>query len=181
MVLFNLEFIISSLIKFTLTTLFTAILSVEREWHDHPSGVVTHLLAGLGSCLFTIISTHVGKDSDPSRIASQVVSGMGFLGSATVFSSGNYVKGINTAANLWISAAIGMAVGIDLWEFAFILSMLVLVILTVSNKIYKIKRERKKNKLKENKNDIESSDIENQTQNQIQSELEDIVIDEIDN
>ena len=151
----NFTFILEALIKFGTTILFTFILSLEREWHDHPGGVITHILVGLGSCLFSLISVNIGEDVDKSRIAAQIVSGVGFLGSATVFKSDSFVKGINTAANLWISAAIGMAVGLDLWEFALILSIFVCIILIVSNmykkKMYENKKF-KKEKEKEKKN-----------------------------
>jgi putative Mg2+ transporter-C (MgtC) family protein len=109
----NWDFIIETLIKFLLTIGFVVILSIERERHSHPGGVVTHILVGLGSCLYSIISISFDKEnSDPTRIAAQIVSGMGFLGSATVFKTDKYVKGINTAANLWIAAAVGMGIGL---------------------------------------------------------------------
>ena len=101
----------------------------------------------LENCFSAVVSTNVGDGADPSRIASQIVHGMGFLGSATVFNSDNYVKGINTAANLWISAAVGMAIGLDLWEYAAVLSILVSGILIVSNmykkKMYQKRRDKK--------------------------------------
>ena len=75
-------------------------------------------------------------NADPARICAQIVNGMGFLGSATVYKSNNYVKGINTAANLWISAAISMAIGAGMWEFAFITAFATAAVLAVNN-IYK--------------------------------------------
>ena len=97
---------------------------------------MTHILVGLGSCLFTMCSVHISEmypsaTYDPARICAQIVSGMGFLGSATIYKSNNYVKGINTAANLWISAAISMAIGADLWELAIITSCFVVPILFI--------------------------------------------------
>ena len=158
-------------IKFVITVICTTILSIEREQHSHPGGVVTHILVSLGSCLFTIVSINFGKDADPSRVAAQIISGMGFLGSATVFKSEKFVKGINTAANLWIAAGIGMAVGLNLWEIALILSFFVMIILIVSNKIYKNKRDnntkRLKNKQKNMVNETEEVRI------QIQREIDD--------
>lgn len=135
-------------------------MSLEREFHDHPGGVITHILVGLGSCLYSLISINIGGDVDPSRIAAQVVSGMGFLGSATVFKSNNYVKGINTAANLWISAAIGMSVGLDLWEFAFILSILVGLILVTSNIYKKRMYRRNRRKKEEERNEMTKSKLD---------------------
>jgi len=72
-------------------------------------------------------------NADPARICAQVVNGMGFLGSATVFKSNNYVKGINTAANLWISAAVSMAVGAGMWEMALVTSLFTAMVLSLNN------------------------------------------------
>ena len=78
-----------------LSVLFSFVISVEREMHTHPGGICTHTLVGLGSCLFTMISVNLrdkfpAQNSDPARICAQIVSGMGFLGSATIFKSENY-------------------------------------------------------------------------------------------
>jgi putative Mg2+ transporter-C (MgtC) family protein len=139
--LFNFNFIyfINALFKLLLSMLFSFIISFERELHTHPGGVCTHTLVGLGSCLYTMISVHLNdqynaNNADPARICAQIVSGMGFLGSATIFKSNNYVKGINTAANLWISAAISMAIGANLWEFAAITAILTLFVLLLNNR-----------------------------------------------
>ena len=120
---FNFLYFLTALFKLLLSMGFSFVISFERELHTHPGGVCTHTLVGFGSCLYTMISVHLNDkynsgSADPARICAQIVSGMGFLGSATIFKSNNYVKGINTAANLWISAAISMAIGADLWEFA---------------------------------------------------------------
>lgn len=138
---FDYQLIFYSLTKCSLSILFSFILGFERELHSHPGGICTHTLVGLGSCLFTMISVNVknkfpAENSDPARICAQIVSGMGFLGSATIFKSNNYVKGINTAANLWISAAVSMAIGADLWEFGIVVSLLTILIL-FCNSIYK--------------------------------------------
>ena len=125
-----------------MTILFSSIISIERELHSHPGGICTHVLVGIGSCLYTMTSIYI-KDkypvttADPARICAQIVSGMGFLGSATIFKSHNYVKGINTAANLWISAAIGMAIGMDLWELSAVTTFFVLIILLINNRYKK--------------------------------------------
>jgi putative Mg2+ transporter-C (MgtC) family protein len=146
---FDISYVFMSLIKLSLSLLFSFIIGFERELHTHPGGICTHTLVGLGSCLFTMISVHL-KDkydtntSDPGRICAQIVSGMGFLGSATIYKSDNYVKGINTAANLWISAAISMAIGADLWELGAITSAFSLFVLLINNRykkyVYKIKK-----------------------------------------
>ena len=135
----NWNYIINSSIKLTLSMFCSLIISIERELHSHPGGMCTHMLVGFGSCLYTMISinlkdNHNVPSADPARICAQIVSGMGFLGSATIFKSNNYVKGINTAANLWISAAISMAIGADLWELGLITSLFTFLILIINNR-----------------------------------------------
>ena len=160
MISFSINYIYFSLIKLGLTILFSSIISIERELHTHPGGICTHVLVGIGSCLYTMTSIYL-KDkypvatADPARICAQIVSGMGFLGSATIFKSQNYVKGINTAANLWISAAIGMAIGMDLWELSAITTFFVLIILFINNRYKKWKY----GKIKKN-NDVEMNMID---------------------
>jgi putative Mg2+ transporter-C (MgtC) family protein len=134
----NTNYIYMALIKLLLSMAMSCIISIERELHTHPGGICTHTLVGFGSCLFTMISVNLrdkypSQNADPARICAQIVSGMGFLGSATIFRSNNYVKGINTAANLWISAAISMAIGADLWELSIITSGFVIIVLIVNN------------------------------------------------
>ena len=135
----NWNYIINSSIKLTLSMFCSLIISIERELHSHPGGMCTHMLVGFGSCLYTMISinlkdNHNVPSADPARICAQIVSGMGFLGSATIFKSNNYVKGINTAANLWISAAISMSIGADLWELGLITSLFTFLILIINNR-----------------------------------------------
>jgi putative Mg2+ transporter-C (MgtC) family protein len=96
-------------------------IGVERELRDREAGLRTHLLVSLGSCLFTIVSaygfheilTHGGSvvRADPSRIAAQIVTGIGFLGAGAIIREGLSVRGLTTAATLWVVAAIGMAAG----------------------------------------------------------------------
>ena len=148
---FDIKYICASLIKLSLSMLCSTIISIERELHTHPGGIATHNLVGLGSCLFTMISVYLrdkyeSPNADPARICAQIVSGMGFLGSATIFKSNNYVKGINTAANLWISAAISMAIGADLWELAAITSIFTTIMLFINNRYKKWRYGQKKKK-----------------------------------
>ena len=147
---FNYNYFMLSIIKASLSVLFSSILGFERELHSHPGGICTHALVGLGSCLFTMISVNLrdmypSSTADPARICAQIVSGMGFLGSATIFKSNNYVKGINTAANLWISAAVSMAIGADLWEIAIVICIYTVLILLINNIYKKIRYKKKDN------------------------------------
>jgi len=164
LITFDLTYIYMSLVKLSISLICSSIISIERELHSHPGGLATHVLVGLGSCLFTMISVNLrdkyeSPNADPARICAQIVSGMGFLGSATIFKSNNYVKGINTAANLWISAAISMAIGADLWELALITSGFTCLVLFVNNR-YKKYHYGKKKKTKNNKKILDNDKIE---------------------
>jgi putative Mg2+ transporter-C (MgtC) family protein len=98
-----------------------AAVGFERELRDREAGMRTHLLVALGSCLFTLISAYGFHDflasgdtvvrADPSRIAAQIVTGIGFLGAGAIIREGLSVRGLTTAGSLWVVAAIGMAVG----------------------------------------------------------------------
>ena len=160
----HMNYFFLALIKLSLSTSLSFIISIERELHSHPGGICTHTLVGFGSCLFTMTSVHLrdkfpSTNADPARICAQIVSGMGFLGSATIFKSQNYVKGINTAANLWISAAISMAIGLDLWEFAIVTSFFTIMILFCNNRYKKIRFSRD-NELDRNPTDAPYGDEE---------------------
>ena len=178
MAFINNDFTIEGLKKFSLTILFTFIISIERETHDHPGGLVTHMLVGLGSCMFALISKF--QDEDPARIAANIVSGMGFLGSATVFKSDKYVKGINTAANLWLSAGIGMGVALDLWEFSAIISILGALILYFSNIIKRRKYEKRKRKHSEREKNNREKQIPPPSPLEQFDDNDDIILDELD-
>ena len=95
-----------------------AAVGFERELRDREAGVRTHLLVALGSALFTVVSaygfeefTEAGVLVDPTRVAAQIVTGIGFLGAGAIIRSGLTVRGLTTAASLWIVAALGMAAG----------------------------------------------------------------------
>jgi putative Mg2+ transporter-C (MgtC) family protein len=88
------------------------LIGLERELRGYPAGIRTIGLVALGSCLFTDISRLLGGDD---RVAAQIVTGIGFLGAGVIFREGYTVKGITTAATIWAAAAIGMAVGAQLY------------------------------------------------------------------
>jgi putative Mg2+ transporter-C (MgtC) family protein len=89
----------------------------EREIHGHPAGLRTHMLVATGSALFTLLSAYgfgAGSTSvpiDPTRIAAQIVSGIGFLGAGAILKDGIVIRGLTTAASLWATSAVGMAAG----------------------------------------------------------------------
>lgn len=97
-----------------------AAIGLEREIHAHPAGMRTHLLVCVGSTIFTVLSIYgfvgvlgpsEGTQPDPTRIAAQIVSGIGFLGAGAILKSGATIRGLTTAASLWATSAVGVAVG----------------------------------------------------------------------
>ncbi len=95
-----------------------AAVGAEREIHGHPAGIRTHMLVSLGSALFTVMSIHgfvtdgsATGSIDPTRIAAQIVSGIGFLGAGAILKDGVVIRGLTTAASLWATSAVGMASG----------------------------------------------------------------------
>ena len=113
-----------------------ALIGFEREIDDEPAGLRTHMLICIGATLFTIVSTQFVGASDTSRIAAGVVTGIGFLGAGTIFKERNRVTGLTTAASLWTTTAIGVAVGIGLFQAAIVTTILVIAILEL-NKLQK--------------------------------------------
>jgi putative Mg2+ transporter-C (MgtC) family protein len=96
------------------------IIGLEREIHQHPAGMRTHLLVSLGSAVFTemssvgfgqVVSSGQATNVDPTRIAAQIVSGIGFLGAGAIIKYGTSIRGLTTAASLWVTASVGLAVG----------------------------------------------------------------------
>jgi putative Mg2+ transporter-C (MgtC) family protein len=108
-------------LRLAVALLLGGLLGLERELRGHAAGLRTHLLVSLGSCLFTLVSIAAGQGLDASepaivradvtRIASQVVVGIGFLGGGAILRHGTSVSGLTTAANLWLTASVGLAAG----------------------------------------------------------------------
>jgi putative Mg2+ transporter-C (MgtC) family protein len=103
-------------LRLILAAALGALIGGEREIHGHPAGIRTHMLVALGSGLFTVLSIHgfgqgPGAGIDPTRIAAQIVSGIGFLGAGAILKDGIVIRGLTTAASLWATAAVGMAAG----------------------------------------------------------------------
>ncbi|MBP6459250.1 MAG: MgtC/SapB family protein [Crocinitomicaceae bacterium] len=118
------------LTKLIVALIIGAIIGAEREYKSKAAGFRTVILITVGSTLFTIVSNAIGDDG---RVASNIVTGIGFLGAGSIFREGTTVKGITTATTIWISAAIGMAIGMGKYEFAFIaLTIVMLVLLSFS-------------------------------------------------
>jgi putative Mg2+ transporter-C (MgtC) family protein len=105
-----------------------AVIGLERELDEKAAGLRTHMLVSVGSALFTMVGAYGFEDfaneggvsTDPSRIAAQVVTGIGFLGAGVIFRQGFTIRGLTTAASLWVVAAVGMAAGAGFWKGAVI-------------------------------------------------------------
>ncbi|MCZ7533293.1 MAG: MgtC/SapB family protein [Acidimicrobiia bacterium] len=110
------------------------VLGLERQLSNKDAGVRTYALVAGGASLFTVISIYGFSDADTSRVAAQVVTGIGFLGAGLIFREGLSIQGLTTAAGLWSVAAIGMAAGTGNWGLAIIATVIVLVMLVVTNK-----------------------------------------------
>jgi putative Mg2+ transporter-C (MgtC) family protein len=110
-----------------------AVIGFEREMDRQPAGFRTHALVALGSALFTIISAYgfVGAANDPTRIAAQIVTGIGFVGAGTILHHRGSIRGLTTAASLWSAAAVGMAAGAGMLVIAAVGTVLIVVILAL--------------------------------------------------
>lgn len=132
------------IVRLFIATLCGGLIGLEREIHGKVAGFRTHSLVTLGSAIVMVVSLDIfaayrGVASvDPSRIAAQVVSGIGFLGAGAIIRFPSGITGLTTAASLWVSAAIGLAAGAGLYKPAFVGTVLVLVILVIFGQLGKI-------------------------------------------
>lgn len=108
--------------------LLGALIGWERERHGISAGIRTYGAISLGACVFGVLSISM-VGADPSRIAAQVVTGVGFLGGGVIFRQGDYVSGLTTAATLWATAAVGLAVGFGLYLISILTSILIYLLL----------------------------------------------------
>jgi putative Mg2+ transporter-C (MgtC) family protein len=115
-------------VNFLVATVCGAVIGSERQVRQRMAGLRTNALVALGACAFVVFSQLVEHDASPSRVAAQVVSGIGFLGAGIIFRDGFNVHGLNTAATLWCSAAVGLLAGVGAWPFALLLTGMVVFV-----------------------------------------------------
>lgn len=141
----SLEFQLMLALQTLIAAALCALIGMDREREDRAAGLRTHMLVGIGACVFTGLSLHAFPNSDVSRVASGVVEGVGFLGAGIVIfqRSTGHIKNVTTAAGIWVAAAIGMAVGTGLWLYAIFITVLVWTILAVVKRLpgYKVLKE----------------------------------------
>jgi putative Mg2+ transporter-C (MgtC) family protein len=135
------------LLRLAVVVVLCGAIGLERQTRDQIAGLRTHVIVGLGSGLFTLVSAYgfAGSSSahiDPTRIAAQVVSGIGFLGAGVILRHGVTVRGVTTAAALWISAAIGMATAAGFYSGAVATTVIALVALVALRRLKPIVRRR---------------------------------------
>ena len=127
------------LLRLATAAFLGSLVGLERHRSDKAAGIRTHMLVSLGSALFMVISVHgfdreirtMQLNLDPSRIAAQVVSGIGFLGAGTILRRNETVLGLTTAASVWAVAAVGLAAGCGLYLAAVLATLLMLIVLAV--------------------------------------------------
>jgi putative Mg2+ transporter-C (MgtC) family protein len=131
-------------LRLTVGLILGAIIGWERELHRQPAGFRTHSLVALGAALFAIISGYgfTGGNADPTRIAAQIVSGIGFLGAGTILHYRGHIRGLTTAASLWAVAAVGTATGTGLYVLAIFGTVLILIILSLLDRVERAARRR---------------------------------------
>lgn len=112
-----------------LSAILGGAIGFEREAHNRPAGFRTHILVTIGSTLLMLVSMNMGPGADASRIASNVVSGIGFLGAGTILRTGNNIEGLTTAASIWVCSAIGLAIGSGFYLGGIVVTVIVLFFL----------------------------------------------------
>src|SRR5699024_4697525 len=121
------------LIRLAIATALCGLIGLERELRGHPAGLRTHAIVGIGAALFTIAGAYglgeLKAEADPTRVAAQIASGVGFLGAGVILRHGLDVRGLTTAATLWLAAAVGLASGAGMGPAALITTALVVLVL----------------------------------------------------
>ncbi len=128
--------------RMVLAVVLGGLVGMEREWHNHAAGFRTHILVCLGSATIMLLSIYGFSEFvaeanvriDPARLAAQVISGIGFLGAGAILRNGSSVKGLTTAASIWVVAGIGLCIGAGFIYPAFVATLLVLISLLLLNK-----------------------------------------------
>ncbi|MEK8128243.1 MgtC/SapB family protein [Paenibacillus filicis] len=141
-------------VRLMLSALLGGLIGMEREWNNHAAGLRTHILVCLGSTTIMLLSVYGFSEfvnepnvrTDPARLAAQVISGIGFLGAGAIMRNGNMIKGLTTAASVWVVAAIGLCVGAGFITGALLCTLFVLISLYVLNKLEKLHLKGRRNR-----------------------------------
>ncbi len=129
------------ILRLFLSVVLSGFIGLERQHQRRSAGLRTHILVCLGSCLIMLTSLHIFDiynrlaAIDPARIAAGVITGIGFLGAGTIIRDRGGIKGLTTAASLWVVAGIGLAVGCGFFSAAYAACLLTLIVLLVLRKV----------------------------------------------
>jgi len=146
---------IDIILRIASSIIIGGVIGFEREKHNRPAGLRTHILVSLGACVITLIECTIasrvselaqstdGVSVSVGRIAAQVVSGVGFLGAGTIVLSKQRISGLTTAASLWNAACMGLAVGYGFYLLAFVSCILVLIVLALLTKLIHVNVEKR--------------------------------------
>ena len=133
------EILLTSVLQIMLSLILGFAIGFERKMRYKEAGIRTHTIVCIGSCLYMIISKHAfGGVGDPGRIAAQIVSGIGFIGAGMIFNHKQVVHGLTTAAGIWATAAIGMAVGAEMWLISLFASVAIILVQFIMHLPFKI-------------------------------------------
>ncbi len=159
------EFFSEEITQLLLSMLIGGMIGIEREYSSKAAGFRTMILICIGSTLFTIISKKLGADGNEDRVAANIITGIGFIGAGVVFKDGFNVTGLTTAASIWVTAALGMAIGTGDYQLASqgaVLAIIVLFLFAyIQNTIDRL-HQRRNFKIVFNKDKINVTEIEKQ-------------------
>jgi len=119
------------ILKILLAVAAGGLIGIEREFRDKAAGFRTLIFICAGACLFTILSASFALDSDPNRIAANIVTGVGFLGAGVILRDGGKVIGLTTAATIWLTAAVGMGIGGGAYVLSGVMVVVALIVLWI--------------------------------------------------
>lgn len=154
----------TSILRIFISFMIGTIIGIEREAHNQPAGLRTHILISIGATIIMLLSIYIPqnfldyKTGDPGRIAAQVVSGIGFLGAGAIMRFGTDVKGLTTAASIWTIAALGLAVGAGMYTISIVGVLFVLFALTIMDNLEK--RFFKERSLKKIEMSVKKKDVD---------------------
>ncbi len=111
--------------------LLGALVGLEREQHGREAGVRTYAAVSLGACVFGLVSSHVSASTDPTRIAAQVVTGVGFLGAGVILREKGKITGLTTAATIWATASVGLAIAFGMYILGLLTTLIIFALLAV--------------------------------------------------
>ena len=143
------SFSLETIIQIVLVVILAGIIGYERERIHRPAGLRTHIIVGIGALIFSLLSVKLFPD-DPARVISNIVTGIGFLGAGTIFREKDVVKGLTTAASLWATAAVGVALALGEYTLAIVSSLVIFLVLDAKsipflrNLFWSPEKERKK-------------------------------------